>query len=171
VYRLFVCACVFSRSFVCWNIWELWAHTFKKKILNILSARKVTWSKFGTADPRFWSTLWTALLPDAFCLMRVNRLYILEQVRYCGPAVLEQPVNCAVTWRFLLDACEQFIHFCLRGWGENCAPCAPNNRLYATQFSRSGDFKHPCSGARFAWENYILAVCYRNNVTCHVFCN
>lgn len=67
----------------------------------------------------------------------------MEQVSYWGPTVLEWPVNVSVIWRFLLDACEPFTHFCMRGWRENCSPCALNDRRYASQFSRSGDFSTP----------------------------
>ena len=49
---------------------------FKKNLKNNPGSRKVTWNKFRTGDPQFWSDLWTFLLSDAFCLMRVNRLQI-----------------------------------------------------------------------------------------------
>jgi len=40
--------------------------------LYILGASMVTWNVFHTADPQFWTGLWTSLLSGTFCLAQVK---------------------------------------------------------------------------------------------------
>jgi hypothetical protein len=40
--------------------------------LQILGTTMMTWSKFRTDSPQFWSDLWTIMLSGPFCLVHVN---------------------------------------------------------------------------------------------------
>lgn len=49
-------------------------HMFQKFRIHfyIVGVRQVTWSRFCTENPKFWSDLWSWLLYVAFCLMNVK---------------------------------------------------------------------------------------------------
>jgi hypothetical protein len=73
--------------------------------LEFLGSRRVTWSKFHTEDPQFWSELWTSLLSGTFCSLHFNwytgKTAIIVQ-KILGTALLN-----LVTW---VTRCPGFVH-------------------------------------------------------------
>jgi len=52
--------------------------------LHILGARRVTWRKFCTKDPKLWGDLGTSLLYGTFCFMHVS-WYLFLYIRKKKP--------------------------------------------------------------------------------------